>query len=211
MRPSSLQAGFSLIEVLVAMVVGSMLIALSTSAVSTIRARWQSATDFHARIENQSRTVSVLYKLIERAVPFSLNPGGAAFEGTVDEIRFSAPAPLAFETSGLMRYSLRTMRLEGERYSLILDVLDTEGSSAPIISEVLFSDLNIVKFTYYENASSGVVSQTSWIGKKGLPGMIEVALKSAGEDQPVTRIKMRPRMTVDSRCLFDPVSRKCRL
>ena len=64
-----------------------------------------------------------------------------------------------------MRYSLRTMRLEGERYSLILDVLDTEGSSAPIISEVLFSDLNIVKFTYYENASSGVVSQTSLIGK----------------------------------------------
>jgi general secretion pathway protein J len=183
------QAGFTLVEVLVALSVATLLVALVYGAVRVGQRSAMALTDKSEQTEVMQLGWQYLHTAVGRARPFG-DPEDTdnriGFEGGGSRLVLHADVPTYVGISGLMRIALETRA--GERgQQLVLTrrgVVAGEATDAPLPSEqaVLVESLDRLQLSYFGAKTRGDVPtwHGSWTGARRLPNLIRISVKPKG-------------------------------
>lgn len=190
--------GFTLVELLAAMVAGSLLLAtLSWTASSLARALPVASETLHDR--QLERLGPVLTHMLEQVSPAA---GPGAFKGDAKSLSAIVPPPLAAGPVGPLRFTLvvRPAPRGQALFAALEPVEPTAAFPADARRErLLLGGFAAIGFEYV--AENGE--------KNSIPRLITLQFSDGiGNSR---RISAAPRITSDGRCRFDPISMTCRL
>ena len=190
--------GFTLVELLVAHVASSMLLASLSWAIATLGRDLRGRSDTGPLAQIISAT-PILTQMLEGA----MLPGtdGKGFEGTTDQLMAIVPPPLAAGPVGPVALTLRSQR-DGRFQNLVATLRPVDAtapwSSSQASAHMLIKGTDDIRFDYVARADSG---------RPQLPALITIEFKLKGETK---RIAIAPKRTSDGSCRFDPISQACR-
>lgn len=193
------EAGFTLVELLAAMVAGAMLLVSLSWTVSSLgrelgRSR---AADSEG---DAAATAALVVAMLEQAYP--VGGDGSGFEGRPDGLTALVPPPMAAGEAGPMRLTLRTRSVAdgAALFARIEPVQPGPAFPAALSGERrLLGGYRSIAFDYSAQPAGA---------PPRLPRLIALTLTAA--DGTVRRISAVPRIDSDGRCRFDPVSMACR-
>ena len=157
-RTAAGTAGFTLLEIMVAMVVLALIVTTAFGAVRLGERSWEAGHARSTEIETMRAVAGVLQRQFNQILPLTWTRGTEtilAFSGDRERIRFIAPAPQHRGATGLFEYTL-TVETDGDDARLVLDYHlhdpDFEGF-APDGSEpqrgLLVDQLKSASFAFY--------------------------------------------------------------
>ena len=189
--------GFTLVELLVAMVAGSMLLAALGWTVATLGVQLGQAPGASQSADLDG--ARVLTALIERADVSSVAIG--ALVTRPDHLAMIVPAPQAAGDREKLRLGLRIERAPtGLALIAELTPMSGQGPSASALPPVtIASGLEQASFTY------GPPSDPH---EPSLPRFVTIEWRRAASDE--TAITIVPRINTEGGCRFDPISQACR-
>jgi general secretion pathway protein J len=183
MKRSGMQAGFTLLEVLVAISVSAVLVSLVYGAIRVSHTSWESG---RARIdESETRRIGwrFLHGALNRARvlddPLSDGPG-ILFEGGPDSLRFVADMPAWLGLGGLYLVEIGSVEKDGRRQLQLERVLLSEYRQADTDNHVhraiLSGDLASFDIRYFgsNEPDSPPAWRNTWREVQALPLLIEL-------------------------------------
>ena len=188
-RPPT-QAGFTLLEVLVVMVLLGLIVTAGFSALRLSGRSWEAGVAHGERIEEQTAGPAYLGRqLAEMVAPLWRVQGEVRlpFEGGAERLRFLAPAPASDAEAGL--YQVTVERETGYRHGRLLLRLDRFDPTRQELQEpsaeepiVLLADLEDVTLAYHGLPRTG--GQEGWLEQwpadaENLPRLVRVRVKPA--------------------------------
>jgi prepilin-type N-terminal cleavage/methylation domain-containing protein len=189
--------GFTLVELLAAMVAGALLLA----SISWIVGRL--GQELHDNGEHQldaqiADIAPSLRTMLSQATPAGKE--GSSFEGKLHGLSALVPSPMALGSVGPVTLDLdvRPTR-RGQALFARVSPHGTAGNAPPSPDgEMLVDGMDDIHFDYVARPANDPV---------GLPLLITIRF-SKGADSAALAIA--PRVTSDGRCHFDPISMTCR-
>jgi prepilin-type N-terminal cleavage/methylation domain-containing protein len=204
----SRNAGFSLVEVMAALVVTCLLMMGLTPFVNQLLLTWARAGTIGVIVDMTSRGIGQLRKDLRHAVPLAARPGVIAFRG--DELHFEFPAAtgLGAGRGGVEMIAISAEQLEGKELALVRrrsGHVTTESGAEFKDPVVLFSGNLQYIFRYI--AQDGT-RQSTWSDRPDLPIRIEVDILD-GRDPvlPAMELPLYADMSVE--CLLQPGAHGC--
>lgn len=220
-----LQQGMTLIEVMVALVLLSM---LSVGLFASFRVGQRTYAQVVGRNADSREVVSAqrfLRQIIEAAYPFMPNTHQNAFamQGSTDDLVLSAPAP-GYDDIGFTRYHVFVVtRRDGLKDLMVQYGVDRNGATSSADSlqppEVIMEKLRGIELSYSPPAKPGFAAtstsdpdwQSEWQQQSKFPLLIRVRILFPANDRRVwTELVAAPRVTDAATCEFDVVSQACR-
>jgi general secretion pathway protein J len=187
--------GFTLIEIMIAMVVLSMMMLLLFSSLHTANKHWQIG-EIRSDKNNELRLAShFIRKQISQAVPLvwvDKNERQLLFSGEKDTLSFTAQLPSHRGGGGLYFLTMHTVDIEsskqlGLHYSLI------QPDNAPLDSSItdetdyvdLIENIDEVSFSYFGKEDINMEAQwyDKWPSKKVMPKMVRINLSTTNPDK----------------------------
>ncbi|MGD1954769.1 MAG: prepilin-type N-terminal cleavage/methylation domain-containing protein [Sphingomonadales bacterium] len=205
------QRGFTLMEVIVALAVGSLLIAMTSASVATNRKRWDETNSLYEATIFKTRLETLLVEKLESAVAFDPIAVGDFFVGQPNQLSFLAPAPLVMPGIGIARYRLMIGRHSDGQFGLIMDVAQNLTGAEPMISELLAPNVTNLEISYGDPSNGGLQFAPNWAFSDRLPALVKIQITTDDQTPRVLIFTAQTKANLDSRCLFDPVSRSCRI
>jgi general secretion pathway protein J len=151
-------AGFTLLELLVSIVILSLIVTISYSALRVGSRSWQATTNIINTNSTSRFAVQFIRTKMEQLYPIYWLDGGrrlVAFQGEEDSVKFIAPAPQGREANEYFEYYLVTDTQDDGSLSLVLffEPHDPSRQSFEVnrnspYREIL-SNLEAVKYSYY--------------------------------------------------------------
>lgn len=193
------EAGFTLVELLAAMVAGALLLASLGWTVSSLGQELGRSRDADVK-GDAAATAALLVTMLEQAYPVAKD--GSGFEGRGDGLTALVPPPMAAGNAGPMRLTLRVGPAGGGQglFARLDPVQPGSTFPAPLAEErLLLGGYREIRFDYS-------------VQPPGMPPRLPrlIVLTLIGGDGAVRRISAVPRIDSDGRCRFDPVSMACR-
>lgn len=216
MRKGDASAGFTLIEVVVALVIGSVLLVSLGWMIREIRSSWtrsgKQIERTRAQLVVEDRLRQTLGALIVQERP----DAESSFVGGARGFTARVPAPAAVARLGLVDVHIAVLpRAEGAalvmRVAAALPATRSSVAGGYLQEQILLDGLTDVEFVYLQRGSSGLTRQAAWSAADGTPAAIVIRTRDRATSQAVHEIVIRPVGNVDPRCRFDPVSLGCRL
>jgi general secretion pathway protein J len=209
------ERGFTLLELLVAITVLSLISVLLMSGVGFAGHAWQSTGDTVAESSEVFAVQSTLRRLIGQAYPAVLAPlqsNTVAFSGSPDSVEFIAASSPRHDGAWLTRVRLH---LESDTAAprLALDWRRLGADEAKDERAGLLSAMRGLTMAYYGQAAGerNAGWHDSWTGQPSLPDLVRVEVAFAPEDRRSwPTLYVQPMVTMDAACIYDPVSRGCR-
>lgn len=215
------EAGFTLAELLVALALLAMISVLAANGLSFGARVWQRG---YAGADMLDETVAVqrfFRRTIEATYPYvvdvDLRTHYVDFTGETERMRFVAPALPQMPHAGLTRYEIRTRSSNaGQLLVLRWCPLDQCRSAADFLNnaeEALVAEgVKRIQFRYGADDQVSQDWQMTWENQATLPDRIEVLLTYADDDKRDWPLLVAaPRVDKDARCIFDPISKGCRM
>lgn len=211
---SSAQRGYSLAELLVVLtLLGMIAVAMSGGMRfgSRLWERSQSLSDQHDAVAGAQ---SLLRTVFQRIIPRDLDPGIAndpyLFRATPVSMSFTAVSPAAVDASEVTRFELLVSGDAG-RKSLSLVWSPLSGKQARHVQS-LVTGARDVEFLYATlDQNQNLVWRQDWIEQTGAPALILIRVrKVSGDTVSWPELIVRPRISRDPTCIYDPVSFGCR-
>ena len=150
-------SGFTLLEVLVAVVIMAVIMTTAFGALRLGGRSWEAGIT-RATDNERFRTVAALMRRqVSQIIPMTWPDGTnkrIAFDGASDQLRFVSPAPQQHRQAGLFEYGLSAQR-DGPDTNLILSFIpfnpDSEAFQTPAIDQqlLLVAGLQRVSFDYF--------------------------------------------------------------
>jgi general secretion pathway protein J len=169
-RPLHLHSGFTLLEVLVAMVIMAVIMTTAFGALRLGGRSWEAGVTRATGNERFRTVANLLRRQVSQVIPMTWpddTDKRIAFEGTSEQLRFVAPAPQQYRQAGLFEYGLSAQR-KGLDTNLILSYIpfnpDSKAFQTPANHQqlLLVAGLQRVSFDYFGSpASAGVGARTS--------------------------------------------------
>ena len=197
--------GFTLVELLVSLALGSMLIVILMAMLGDIRASWR--RDGEAALATQAALVTRLDGLLTTIVAAEAGSGETVFEGGPRQLQALIPAPQAVTGAGLVRLTLEVEPIEVGA-ALVARLAPESGDEAlpeQLRMPQVMATATDIRFSYLRRDAAGPVD--SWAASATPPAAIRVEM--LGRTRQL--IVAQPVANADGRCLFDPVSLTCRL
>ena len=193
------ERGFTLVEVLAALVVGGLLIAELGWTMGGL------GDELHARPKHPElaavRVIAPpLSALLTGALPPT--PGGAGFDGDRDYLKFHTAPPAALGAIGPMTAELRVRATATGRGLFLQLTPDMRGDHLPgaVTDERRLADgFAEIDFSYETRPRPNAAT---------LPRLITISFTA--KDGRTAKIVAAPRLTSDGNCRFDPISMACR-
>jgi prepilin-type N-terminal cleavage/methylation domain-containing protein len=199
----SRNAGFSLVEVMAALVVTCLLMMGLTPFINQLLSTWARGSTIGIIVDMTSRGMGQLRKDLRHAVPLSSRPGVVAFHG--DELHFEFPAATGLGTGrdGVEMIAISAEQLEGKELAMVRrrsgDVTTESGAEFkdPV---VLFSGNFQYMFRYI--AQDGT-RQSTWSDRPDLPVRVEVEILD-GRDPVLPALELPLYADISVVCLLQP-------
>jgi prepilin-type N-terminal cleavage/methylation domain-containing protein len=201
-------AGFSLIEVMAALVVTCLLMMALTPFVNQLLSTWARGSLISVIVDMTSRGIGQLRKDLRHAVPLAARPGVTAFRG--DELHFEFPAATGLGTGrgGVEMIAISAEQLEGKKPAIVRrrsGHVSTESGAEFKDPVVLFSGNFQYMFRYI--AQDGT-RQSTWSNRPDLPVRIEVDILD-GRDPVVPALELPLYADMSVACLLQPGKLGC--
>jgi len=196
MQPA--EAGFTLLEMLFALVASSMLVIGLGWALRGLEAelrRSSTATAADQLIAIQP----FLARQIAHATPLAQ---GAVLAGTPDSLQLTVPPPQSLGPIGPVRFLLAVEQQGGSAALAVRFAPDRPGQTLPptaIEKRVLARGFRSIRFQYLRRSTDP---------RDRLPRLISILFKT--QNGKLLPLAFEPRLNMGATCVFDPVSLACR-
>lgn len=157
-RTNRQQAGFTLLEIMVAMVVLTLIVTTAFGALRLGERSWESGLEHSSKTENLRTVSGVLQRLFSQILPLSWSENTEttlAFNGEQQHLRFIGPAPQHHGATGLFEYSLSLEQHQNSNRLMLyyrlhnpdINGFAVEGSDREEV--VLVEELKSASFSYF--------------------------------------------------------------
>jgi prepilin-type N-terminal cleavage/methylation domain-containing protein len=183
------EAGFALIEMLVAIGILALVLAMLPGTFSLAHRTWDATTVLDQRAR-QDGGRSFLQARLAEAMPIFEPVGAGAvqlvFEGSAETLTFVAPSANGPQGAGLYRFTLEA-KPQGAANALVVTVTPfvarrAQGTDAlPAEEHVLYDGLTGASFRYFgrkDLRTAAPAWQTAWTRRNALPDAVELSLAS---------------------------------
>lgn len=197
------EAGFSLVEMLVAISILALVLAMLPGTFNLARRTWY-ATAVLDHQASQDRGRSFLQARLAEAMPIFEPVGSGAvrlvFAASAEALSFVAPSANGPQGAGLYRFSLEVRPQGGaNRSALVVAVAPytsarLQDKDAAVEEHVLYEDIANASFRYFGRKELGgrPAWQTEWTRRDALPHAVELSVTS-GRSVRVILIPLRLR------------------
>jgi len=212
------EAGFTLVEVLVALALFSLLASLLFNNVRFGLKAWQTGSAQGELLARSSAAQDVMRRLIGNAYPMLVGSGGndpsIDFEGTQETMSFLGDAPVVTGGAGRFRFKLFPERKQ-DQTNLVLSSapeLANPQDTSMTTNSVLVADIDRVEFSYSQGgAGSETKWSNSWSRLRELPMLVRVRVAfRSGNARLWPDLLIAPRIAADVSCIYDPITKRCR-
>jgi prepilin-type N-terminal cleavage/methylation domain-containing protein len=155
---TSRESGFTLLELLVSIVILSLIVTISYSALMVGSRSWQGTANTIKENSTTRFAVEFIRKKIEQLYPIYWQDGVKrvlAFQGEEDGLKFIAPAPQGRETEEYYEYYITAVHEDMDKMSLMLyfEAHDPSEQDFKVSKESpyrkLLSGLTMVRYSYF--------------------------------------------------------------
>lgn len=204
------EAGYTLAELLVVLALLGIMAVVMADAMRFGGRVWEASSRKAGEIETMSGGQSLLRTVLERVVPRDLDPGVPGdpdlFRASPTRMSFLALAPSAIDTGGVSRFEL-DVRSTAQGQDLVLSWTPLAGNPARQ-QRIAVSRATAITFSYARRDQDGsLVWRNDWADQSGAPDLILVRVRGP---QAWPDLLVRPRISRDPSCIYDPVSFGCR-
>ncbi len=204
--------GFTLLELLVALTVLSLVALVMLGGLKFGARVW----DREESMSDQSDSIATAQNLIRRQLAVTYpewqnndrDKPHVAFDGEPRSISFLAPPPAQLGPGTNLHYSLETS--PNDTLDVVWRASDNGAGSA---RSTLLHDVASVEFAYYGPQLGAAVSKWSdrWSDRARLPDLIRLRVVFPPGDRRVwPELVVHPDISVDVRCIYEPITRTCR-
>jgi general secretion pathway protein J len=208
-------AGFTLVELLVSLAVLGLLAVLLSSGLRFGARAWERSEAHTEGMDEVMRVRALLRHEIEQAYPEYVTSDRkhphVAFIGTGATMTFLAPAPQASGIEGLAEVTLSGVQKQS--HVGLTMAIRPDGSAEGIAGELLLNDLAFLRFGYFGSDEAGgpAAWHDEWTNRKTLPLLVKISAKfPQGDARSWPTLVVAPRILVDTACIYDQVTKKCR-
>jgi general secretion pathway protein J len=211
------EAGFTVVELLVALALFSLLVTLLFNDVGFGLRAWQIGSSHAERFERSIASQDILRRMIGSTYPMLVRDGAGAwvdFEGAKETLKFLADAPMVAGGAGRFRFKLFVERHE-DRSDLMMssapELANLEDSSMTSKTPLL-PDIDRVQFSYSGSvaAAQGTSWRDSWIKRSDLPRLVRVRVVfPSGDTRLWPDLLVSPHIAADVGCVYDSITKRC--
>jgi general secretion pathway protein J len=206
------QAGFTLLELLVAMAVLSLLALVMMGSLKFSARVWERTQATADASDAVSSAQAFIRHQLAAAYP-QWQDGGpdrphVLFDGEAQALSFLAPPPAQFGPGTNLRYTLQRSKSGG------LEVVwQSQAPEDAPKSTLLLPNISSVDFDYFGPAFGGSLPKwfDSWSNRARLPDLVRIRIAFPPGDRRIwPELIVHPDITVDVRCIYEPLTRTCR-
>jgi general secretion pathway protein J len=212
-------AGFTLLEFLIALLLFSLLSVALFGSIRTCTAVWSRASSHADASDHGLHAQDLLRYLIENAYPLYLfdnaNSGHVDFSGSESSLSFLSVAPMALGNGGRSRIKLAIER-HGDSVDLLLESkpeLAIVSNEAEKARKPLLTGASAVAFSYFGKtpADRSAAWHDDWANRVELPRLIRIeAHFQANDERDWPDLIVTPRIVADVRCVLDQITTRCK-
>jgi len=205
--------GFALVEVLASLVIMAMIALMLFEGVGTGRRVWERIDTREVGGEWLDTAQTTLRDRIEQIFPSTLydkTPPYIDFDGEAEQMVFLANTPQSERPGALRRYALG---LNAKAQLVLLSVSDVALKGTPPKAQVLLEGVRRFDIAYFGAAApdNQRLWRPTWESESALPEVIRVRVEfEPGDARRWPDLIVRPRATIDSECLLNPITHACK-
>lgn len=215
---SEADAGFTLVEALVAITLLSLLSLLVLGALRFGVTAWQRGGKVSDQIDEIVHAENFLRDMIAKASPYFIprpgEKGYTEFDGRQNSLRFITDAPPAFNQAGQLIITFSSDQQNNQTDLIITsrpELAFADGNLAQLTRRTLVQNIAGVVFSYFGAKEPGEPREwhQEWSRETNLPELVRIDLEPK-HDPPMPPIIIRPRLDVDLSCVYDTLTKRCR-
>jgi general secretion pathway protein J len=213
------EAGFTLVELLVALALFGLLSTLLFGNVRFGLTAWQRGSVHAEQLDHGVMAQSFLRRMIGEAYPQFVREDATharvEFDGTRDLLKFLADAPIVMGSGGRFRFALSLDRHDGQADLVVNakpELADPQDRTRST-KNALLTDVDRVEFSYFGIVPSERAAQWHdiWVERADMPELVRLRVAfRAGDTRLWPDLVVAPRIAADVGCVLDPLTRRCR-
>jgi general secretion pathway protein J len=213
------QAGFTLVEALVALTLLSLLsIALTVSLRLGVDA-WARGSAHSDQLSRITVVQGLLRRMVGEAYPYFLSNDPTRpyvdFEGTSESLAFLASTPIVLGDIGRSKFRLSIAKHDGLSDLVMTSQAELAAVDAPskVDKKMLLASTAFIEFAYFGKLRSEINAQwhDRWTGQTALPQLLRIQVRfPEGDSRLWPDFVIAPRIAVDVGCVYDQLTKQCR-
>jgi general secretion pathway protein J len=209
------EAGFTLVEVLVALAVTSLLAGLLYQGLRLGNRAWLALSARAAAADEVMVAHGLLRQVLDQAYPL---PAPTAqgyqvdFQGQVKEIVFWTPPPDIWAyPGGIIQARLQLRNADGRR-DLVLALSEDLADPRRTEQVILLRGIADIAMEYFGAVGTAVPAwRGNWQGQPALPQLVRLRVAFADKDRRIwPDFVVAPKVDLDTECVMDPLTQRCR-
>jgi general secretion pathway protein J len=217
--PRDGEAGFTLVELLVALALFSLLCSLLFGNVRFGMKAWQSGAAHAEQIDHTMVVQGLFRRMIEEAYPLFITDDPTHphidFNGREKSLEFISFAPTAAGLGARYRFIVTTDQRDARTDLVMISrrELAIAADSSTSTRTDLLTDVEGVEFSYFGMASSDQAAlwHTSWLQQSAMPQLVRIRARlHPGDPRPWPDLLVAPRISADVSCVYDALTKRCR-
>lgn len=213
------EAGFTLVELLVALALFSLLTGLLFDNVRFALRAWRSTSTSTAQFERSMIAQDLLRRTIGNLYPMMITNNGTQpqidFEGMNEKISFLGNAPIALSAGGRFRFNVLVERTQEQADLVMVSAPELADSSDRSTTRrtLLLSGIAWAEFSYFGETAPARKLQwnESWTKQSDVPRLVRLRVGfRSGDTRLWPDLLVAPRILADVNCIYGPITMRCR-
>jgi len=210
------EAGFTLVEMLVALALFSVLVTVLFSNVQFGLKAWNKTSASIEQLDRAAMVQDVLRRIVGGLYPMANSENGAQplvdFSGSRDGMSFLGNAPLVMGGAGRFRYELVVERRD-QQSNLVLNATPELANDRSLPAKtLLLSDIARVEFSYLGEAKGNQAGNWTdgWTRRSDTPRLVRIRVAFRSDNARAwPELLIAPRVLADVGCVYDSITMRC--